>query len=68
MHILGATDIGLSGSEIGRYLHECGCPDPILQMTKRHRLYAAMSAKQKLLPPPRKSIVLEGKDERKPEV
>jgi hypothetical protein len=44
--ILGATDTGLTGSEIGRYLHECGCPDPIPQMTKRHRLYAALSAKQ----------------------
>jgi hypothetical protein len=22
--ILGATDTGLTGSEIGRYLHECG--------------------------------------------
>jgi hypothetical protein len=29
--ILGAIDTGLTGSEIGRYLHECGCgcPDPI---------------------------------------
>src|SRR5271165_4265873 len=44
--ILGATDTGLTGSEIGRYLHECGCPDPIPQMTKRHRLYAALSTKQ----------------------
>ncbi|HEX4426594.1 MAG TPA: hypothetical protein VH079_14440 [Terriglobales bacterium] len=33
--ILGATDTGLTGSEIGRYLHECGCPDPMPQMTKR---------------------------------
>lgn len=32
--ILGATDTGLTGSEIGRYLRECSCPDPIPQMTK----------------------------------
>src|SRR4029077_4193371 len=44
--ILGATDTGLTGPEIGRYLQECGCPDPIPQMTKRHRLYAALLEKQ----------------------
>jgi len=44
--ILGATDTGLTGSEIGRYLRECACPDPIPQMTKRHRLYAALLEKQ----------------------
>jgi hypothetical protein len=44
--ILGATDAGLTGSEIGRYLHAYGCLDPIPQMTTRHRLYAALSAKQ----------------------
>jgi uncharacterized protein (TIGR02391 family) len=44
--ILGATDTGLTGSEIGRYLRECGCSDPIPQMTKRHRLYAALLEKQ----------------------
>lgn len=44
--ILGDTQSGLSGSEIGRYLSECGCPDPIPQMTKRHRLFAALAAKQ----------------------
>ena len=36
--ILGATDTGLTGSEIGRYLREC-FSDPLPQMTKRHRLY-----------------------------
>ncbi|SNS70747.1 TIGR02391 family protein [Granulicella rosea] len=46
--ILGATDTGLTGTEIGRYLGECGCPDPIPQMTKRHRLYAALVEKQNL--------------------
>jgi uncharacterized protein (TIGR02391 family) len=45
--ILGATDTGLTGSEIGRYLRECNCPDPIPQMTKRHRLYAVLLEKQK---------------------
>jgi hypothetical protein len=44
--ILGATDTGLTGSEIGRYLRECGFPDPQPQMTKRHRLYAALAGKQ----------------------
>lgn len=44
--IIGATDSGLTGSEIGRYLCECGVPDPIPQMTKRHRLYQALREKQ----------------------
>jgi hypothetical protein len=44
--IIGDTSSGLTGSEIGRYLRECGIPDPMPQMTKRHRLYAALSAKQ----------------------
>jgi uncharacterized protein (TIGR02391 family) len=44
--IFGATDSRLTGSEIGRYLRECGIPDPIPQMTKRHRLYQALRDKQ----------------------
>jgi uncharacterized protein (TIGR02391 family) len=44
--ILGDTASGLTGSEIGRYLREGGIRDPIPQMTKRHRLYAALSEKQ----------------------
>lgn len=44
--ILGATSSGLTGAEIGRCLRECGCPDPIPDMTKRHRLFAGLSAKQ----------------------
>ena len=44
--ILGDTSTGLTGSEIGRYLRECSLPDPIPAMTKRHRLYAALSEKQ----------------------
>ena len=45
--ILGDTNSGLTGSEIGRLLKGCGFPDPIPQMTKRHRLYAALAEKQK---------------------
>jgi hypothetical protein len=26
--ILGATNTGLTGPKIGRYLQECDCPDP----------------------------------------
>lgn len=44
---VGATDTGLTGSEIGRYLRECGFSDPLPQMTKRHRLNAALAEKQK---------------------
>jgi uncharacterized protein (TIGR02391 family) len=44
--ILGATDTGLSGSEIGRYLTECVIADPIPLMTKRHRLFQALREKQ----------------------
>jgi uncharacterized protein (TIGR02391 family) len=44
--ILGDTSTGLTGAEIGRFLRECGFPDPIPEMTKRHRLYAALAAKQ----------------------
>jgi hypothetical protein len=45
-NILGDTDTGLTASEIGRYLRECGFPDPIPQMTKRRRLFAALHEKQ----------------------
>lgn len=44
--ILGDTSTGLTGSEIGRYLRECGIPDPDPSLTKRHRLYNALAAKQ----------------------
>src|SRR5438067_10745825 len=44
--VLGDTGTGLTGTEIGRYLSECNCPDPIPQMTKRHRLFAALREKQ----------------------
>jgi uncharacterized protein (TIGR02391 family) len=44
--ILGDTSNGLTGSEIGRYLGECQIPDPEPGMTKRHRLFDALKAKQ----------------------
>lgn len=44
--ILGDTQTGLTGAEIGRFLRECRIADPIPDMTKRHRLYAALRAKQ----------------------
>lgn|SRR5262245_34117346 len=44
--ILADTDEGLTGSEIGRFLRERGFSDPLPQMTKRHRLYAALREKQ----------------------
>lgn len=44
--ILGDTGTGLTGSEIGRFLRECGFPDPLPSMTKRHRLNAAFLEKQ----------------------
>lgn len=44
--VLGATDSGLSGSEIGRLLSRCGIEDPESTTTKRHRLFAALSLRQ----------------------
>jgi hypothetical protein len=44
--ILGDTGAGLTGSEIRRFLRECGFPDPLPSMTKRHRLNAAFLEKQ----------------------
>ncbi|PPH07411.1 TIGR02391 family protein [Rathayibacter sp. AY1C1] len=43
---LGDTDVGLSGSEIGRALAHTGIPDPVPTMTKRHRLATALQQKQ----------------------
>lgn len=45
-NVLGDTGTGLTGSEIGRYLRECGFEDPIPGMTKRVRLLEALRAKQ----------------------
>ncbi len=45
-NVLADTSTGLTGSEIGRYLKECGIPDPDPTLTKRFRLYSALSRKQ----------------------
>lgn len=47
-NILGDTNTGLSGSQIGRYLGECGIGDPNPGMTKRVRLFEALKARQTL--------------------
>jgi uncharacterized protein (TIGR02391 family) len=46
-NVLGDTGSGLTGSEIGRYLRECGIADPIPLMTKRVRLGQALQDKQR---------------------
>jgi uncharacterized protein (TIGR02391 family) len=46
-NILGDTATGLTGSEIGRYLQECGIEDPSPNMTKRIRLFEALRSKQR---------------------
>ena len=44
--VLGATDSGLSGSEIGALLAALGIPDPGPGVTKRHRLRQALLTRQ----------------------
>lgn len=44
--IIGDTSEGLTGSEIGRLLSQCGINDPEPAMTKRHRLFIALRTKQ----------------------
>jgi len=44
--ILGDTNNGLSGSEISRTLQDCSIPDVQPSITKRHRLFEALSQKQ----------------------
>ncbi len=46
-NVLGDTNTGLTGSEIGRYLRECGIDDPNPGMTKRIRLYEALVTRQR---------------------
>jgi uncharacterized protein (TIGR02391 family) len=46
-NVLGDTSSGLTGSEIGRYLTECGIADPNPGMTKRIRLYEALVNRQR---------------------
>ena len=45
-NVLADTSTGLTGSQIGRYLRECGIPDPEPSMTKRVRLFNALRQKQ----------------------
>jgi uncharacterized protein (TIGR02391 family) len=45
--VLGTTTGGLTGSEIGRYLRECGIADLQPDITKRHRLFAALRERQR---------------------
>lgn len=44
--ILGDTQKGFSGSEIGRLFRECGIADLFPQQTKRHRIFEALKEKQ----------------------
>ena len=44
--VLGATDTGLTGPEIGTLLASLGIPDPGAGVTKRHRLGQALRARQ----------------------
>jgi uncharacterized protein (TIGR02391 family) len=45
--IIGDTANGLTGGEIGRFLAQAGIEDPSPGGTKRHRLYDALSARQR---------------------
>jgi uncharacterized protein (TIGR02391 family) len=46
-NVLGDTYEGLIGSEIGNLLNQCGIQDPSPSMTKRKRLYQALSTRQR---------------------
>ncbi len=45
--VLGDTASGLTGSEIGRILQDCGIDDPLPGSTKRYRLFDALSLRQR---------------------
>jgi uncharacterized protein (TIGR02391 family) len=45
-NVLGDTGTGLTGSEIGKYLRQCGISDPLPGMTKRVRLFEALQQRQ----------------------
>ncbi len=45
-NILAETSTGLTGNEIAILLNSCGINDPAPGITKRHRLFEALSAKQ----------------------
>lgn len=44
--VLGDTSMGLTGSEIGQILRDCGIDDPLPSVTKRHRLFEALYQRQ----------------------
>jgi len=46
-NVLGDTSEGLTGSEIGRLLRQCGIADPYPGDTKRHRLREALLNRQR---------------------
>ena len=46
-NVLGDTEYGLTGSEIGRLLERLGIDDPTPTRTKRYRLFNALNARQK---------------------
>ena len=46
-NILGDTGSGLTGSQIGKYLRICGIADPNPGITKRVRLFEALSVRQR---------------------
>lgn len=45
-NVLADTETGLTGSEISRFLKDCGIPDPDPSITKRIRLFNALRQKQ----------------------
>ena len=45
-NILGDTQAGLTGSEIGALLADCDIVDPLPNITKRHRLFDALQQRQ----------------------
>jgi hypothetical protein len=46
-NVLGDTTDGLSGSEIGQLLRDCGIEDPLPDYTKRDRLFEALNQRQR---------------------
>lgn len=44
--VLGDTSSGLTGSEIGQILRDCGIDDLLPNVTKRHRLFEALYQRQ----------------------
>jgi hypothetical protein len=46
-NILGDTSDGLTGSEIGQLLRDCGIEDPLAGYTKRERLFEALYQRQR---------------------